>query len=118
MAPNPGMKEIIKPQGRNRPVFAAWTISATSTNSKISPNCMGASAPRPAKRSRRLPEMVQQSGEQPAPVGTTERRFDMVLRVRHHAQHVAAFVDDAGDGVHGAVVVPVRTDSAVARRVA
>ena len=54
----------------------------------------------------------------PRPSVTPIRRFDVVFRVRHHAEHVAALVDDAGDGVDGAVVVPVRVDHAVGRGIA
>src|SRR5450759_5064910 len=61
---------------------------------------------------------LDQAREQPAPVGDAERRFHVILRVRHHAEHVAALVDDAGDGVDGAVVVPVRIDHAIRRRIA
>ncbi len=38
--------------------------------------------------------------------------------MRHHAEHVAALVDDAGDGIDGAIVVPVRIDHAVGRGIA
>src|SRR5438105_11689965 len=38
--------------------------------------------------------------------------------MRHHPEHVAALIDDAGDAVHCAVVVPIRIDHAVRRRVA
>src|ERR1700683_255022 len=37
--------------------------------------------------------------------------------MRHHAEHVAALVDYAGDGVQGAVVIPVWIDHAVRRGV-
>src|SRR5580704_12625224 len=63
-------------------------------------------------------ERANEPREETATVGTAHRGFDMVFRMRHHAEHVAALVDDAGDGVHGAVVVPVRVDHAVRRGVA
>src|SRR5688572_3820597 len=49
--------------------------------------------------SRRLPEMIGQAGEQAAADGRPDRGFDVVFRMRHHAEHVAALVDDAGDGI-------------------
>src|SRR5271168_4062854 len=54
-------------------------------------------------KSRRQLEVIHKPREQAAAVGSPDRRFDVVLRMRHHAEHVAALVDDAGDGVHGAV---------------
>ena len=44
--------------------------------------------------------------KKPAPVGPAgELGLDRVLRVRHHAEHVAGLVADAGDVVEGAVGV-------------
>ena len=43
-----------------------------------------------AARSQRL----DQPGEQAAAVGAADRGFDVVFRVRHHAEHVAPLVDE------------------------
>ena len=67
---------------------------------------------------RRLREMIDQPGEQAAPVGRADRRLDVILRMRHQAEHVAAVVEDAGDGIGGAVEVPFRVEPAVGRGVA
>src|ERR1700693_6124438 len=67
---------------------------------------------------RHLLQRLDQPGEQPAPVGDAERRFHVVLGVRHHAEHVAALVDDAGDGVGRAVDVEGRIARAVWRPIA
>src|SRR5260370_15704969 len=56
--------------------------------------------------------------EKPAPIGRTQRRFHVILRMRHHAEHVAACVDDTRNRVGGAVEVPFRREGAVGRRVA
>src|ERR1700730_16366462 len=67
---------------------------------------------------RRLLEMIDQPGEQTAPVGRPERRFDVVFRVRHHAEHVALVVEHAGDGVGGAVHIPSRIERPIGRGIA
>src|SRR5476651_1841890 len=67
---------------------------------------------------RRPVQRLDQPREQPAPVGDAERRFHVILRVRHHAEHVAALVDDTGDGVGRAVDVPDRIARAVWRHIA
>src|SRR3954469_3363799 len=55
-----------------------------------------------------LREMGDQPGQQPAPVGAADRVFDVVLGVRHQAEHVELLVEHAGDGIEGAVHVPLR----------
>ena len=57
-----------------------------------------------------------QPGEQPAPVGAADRSFDMVLRMRHQAEHIELFVEHAGDRIDRAVDVPLRIALAVRRR--
>src|SRR6478735_5266228 len=90
-----------------------WYSSGLRPCSAISAGVMGDSlgitdrSARGERELRCLRQMIDQSGKQPAPVGRTERCFHVVFRVRHHAEHIAALVDDAGDGVEGAVVVPV-----------
>ena len=42
-------------------------------------------------------DRLQQALEQPPPVGAAMGGFDHALGVRHHAEHVAGLVDDAGD---------------------
>ena len=54
----------------------------------------------------------------PRPSVTPIDGFDVVFRMRHHAEHVAALVDDAGDGVDRAVVFQLRIDHAVGRAIA
>src|ERR1700733_4115470 len=71
-----------------------------------------------AAKSRRQLEVIHKAGEQAAAVGPAHDAFDVIFRMRHHAKHIAALIDDAGDGVHGAVVVPVWVDHAVRRRIA
>src|SRR5580704_16554844 len=65
--------------------------------------------------SRRQLEVIYKAREQAAAVGAPHNGFNMVFRMRHHAEYIAALADDAGDGVHGPVVVPVRVDHAVGR---
>ncbi len=43
--------------------------------------------------------MRDQSCEQAAAVGAAHDVFDVVFRMRHHAEHIAALVDDAGDRI-------------------
>src|SRR5215207_7441300 len=52
-------------------------------------------------------QMVEKAGKQPTAVGAAHGRLHVILRVRHHSEHIAALVEDAGDGVDRAVVVPV-----------
>src|SRR5712691_13342130 len=66
----------------------------------------------------RLLEMIDQPREQTAPIRRSERRFDVVLRVRHHAEHVAPLVEHAGDGVGRAIDVPCRLERPIWRRIA
>src|SRR5476651_1236474 len=60
-------------------------------------------------------ERLIEPGKQPAAIGAANRGFDVVFGMRHHAEHVAFVVDDAGNGVDRAIVVPVRVDHAVGR---
>src|ERR1700704_2338409 len=53
-----------------------------------------------------LLEVISQPREQTAPIGRAEHCFDVVLRVRHHAEHVAFAVEHSGDGVGRAVEGP------------
>ena len=53
-----------------------------------------------------LLEVISQPREQTAPIGRAEHCFDVVLGMRHHAEHVALVVEDSGDGVGRAVEVP------------
>src|SRR6478736_10554876 len=73
-------------------------------------------APQPAPEyavSGNLGKMLRQSGEQAAAVGRTDRRLDVILRMRHQAEHIAPLVQDARDRVGGAVDIPARIESAV-----
>ena len=63
-------------------------------------------------------ERLDQASKQPAPVGGTDRRFDVVFRVRHHAEHITSVAHNAGDGVDGPVMIPVWIDDAVRRGIA
>src|SRR5260370_523656 len=54
--------------------------------------------------------MRHQPCEQAAAVGAAHDIFDMVFRMRHHAEHVAALVDDAGDRLRRAVDVGAVVD--------
>src|SRR5215831_7890390 len=54
-----------------------------------------------------------QSGEQAAAVGAAHRRFDVIFGMRHHAEHIAACVEDAGDRIDRAVDVPCGIERAV-----
>src|SRR5262249_44315262 len=63
-------------------------------------------------------EVLRKPLEEPAPIGGAQRRFHVIFRVRHHAEHVAACVDDTRNRVGGAVDVPFRCGGAVWRRVA
>ena len=56
--------------------------------------------------------------EQAATVGASHDVFDVVFRMRHHAEHVALVVDDAGDGLRGAIDVADIVDRAVGRAIA
>ena len=53
-------------------------------------------------------ERLDQPGKKSAAVGRADRGFHMVLRMRHHAEHIAPVVEHAGDGVGGAVDIPCR----------
>ena len=61
------------------------------------------------RRSAGLTPTVSRRAAEPsnsgAAVGAALQRLDQVLRVRHHAEDVAALVEDAGDGVERAVGV-------------
>src|ERR1700758_4340569 len=71
-----------------------------------------------ASASRRHLEMIDQPREQATAVGPAHGGFDVIFRMRHHAKHIAALVDDTGDAIHRAIVIPVRIDQAVGRRIA
>ena len=62
-------------------------------------------AHRPIRPSCCLAQSLGETCEQAAAVGAPTS-FDVVFGMRHHAEHVAALVDDAGDGVGRAVDVP------------
>src|SRR5690606_34495469 len=51
---------------------------------------------------------VERGGEKPPAVIAALGGFDQVFGMRHHAEYIAALVDDAGDIVHGAVRVRSR----------
>src|SRR5262249_61271153 len=71
-----------------------------------------------AGASCRLLEVISYPREQTAPVGRPERRFDVILRMRHHAEHVALVVEHTGDGVGRAVDVPCRVERPIGRGIA
>src|SRR6516164_5909023 len=71
-----------------------------------------------ASASRRYLEMIDQPREQTTAVGPPHRGFDVIFRMRHHPEHILAVIDDTGDAVHRAVVIPVRINYAVGRRIA
>ena len=58
-------------------------------------------------------QMRDEAREQAAPVGAAHDVFDVIFRMRHHAEHVAALVDDAGDRLRRAVDVVSVADLAV-----
>src|SRR5215831_1129986 len=91
--------------------YSSGLRPCSATSPGVIAGSLGITLCRPLQR-------LGQSGKQPAPVGDAERGFDVIFRVRHHAEHVAALVDNAGDGVDRAVVVPVRVDHAVGRAIA
>src|ERR1700710_1392250 len=68
--------------------------------------------------SRRAFQMRDEAGEQAAAVGAAHDVFDVVFRMRHHAEHVAGPVDDAGDRVRGAIDIGVLVDCAFGGAVA
>ena len=47
--------------------------------------------------------MLHQPGKQTAPVGATHDAFDMIFRMRHHAEHIALRIDNAGDVIDRAI---------------
>src|SRR4051794_3122480 len=49
--------------------------------------------------SRRLREMCDQPGEQPAPVRAADSGFHMVFRMRHQAEHIQLLVEHTGDRI-------------------
>src|SRR6188474_3635934 len=70
------------------------------------------------KTLRRLLQMRHEAREQAAAVGAAHDVFDVVFRMRHHAEHIAALVDDAGDRLRRAVDVGFLVDCAVGGAVA
>jgi len=63
-------------------------------------------------RLRRLLQMRNEACEQAAPVGAAHDVFDVVFRMRHHAEHIAALADDAGDGMRRAIDIGALIDRA------
>jgi hypothetical protein len=61
-------------------------------------------------------QMRGKAREQAAAVGAAHDVFDVVFRMRHHAEHVAALVDDAGDRLRGAVDVGFLVDDTLAEQ--
>jgi hypothetical protein len=59
-----------------------------------------------------------ETGEETAAVGRAHARFNVIFGMRHDAEHVAALVDDAGNRVGRAVVIPRGIEGAVRRAVA
>src|SRR5476651_668088 len=64
------------------------------------------------RRSRRALQMFDQPREQAAAVGAAHDVFDVVFRMRHHAEHVALVIDDAGDRLRSAVDIGALVDRA------
>src|SRR6185437_8773248 len=62
--------------------------------------------------------MRHETGEQAAAVGAAHDVFDVVFRMRHHAEYVAALVDDAGDRMRRAVDIGLVVDNAFRRAIA
>src|SRR3954447_15079029 len=62
--------------------------------------------------------MGGKASEQAAAVGAAHDIFDMVYRMRHHAEHIAALVDDAGDRLRGAIDVGGLADDTVGGAIA
>ena len=60
-------------------------------------------------------QMRHQACEQAAAVGAAHDVFDVVFRMRHHAEHIAAFADDASDRVRGAIDVGTFVERAIGR---
>src|SRR5689334_2205356 len=65
-----------------------------------------------------LREMCDQPGEHPAPISAADRVLDVVLGVRHQAEHIELLVEHAGDRMRCAVHVPLRIGFALGVRVA
>src|SRR5262245_24122399 len=145
MAPTPGSSRTKYAHGQNRPVFAAWTMQMTSRSARTSRSGMAASSATHSTRHANLAvmgwcsadrcealyrginvdcslrgalEMLREPREQATAVGRAKGRFYVVFRVRHHPEHVASLIEDAGDGVGRAVDVPLRIEAAVGRGVA
>src|SRR5450755_1835932 len=67
--------------------YSSGLRPCSATNAGVILGSLGITLGRPLQR-------LDQPGEQPAPVGDAKRGFHVVLRVRHHAEHVAALVDE------------------------
>src|SRR5262249_36904857 len=67
---------------------------------------------------RRFFQVRDKAREQAAPVGAAHDVFDVVLRVRHHTEHIAALADDASDGMRGTVEIGGLVDLTFRRAVA
>jgi hypothetical protein len=61
----------------------------------------------------RAAQVLDEALEQPATIGWTEGGFDVIFRMRHHAEHVTVLIHNARDRIGGAVVVPFRRQGAV-----
>src|SRR5262245_58956718 len=123
MAPMPGSSRTKYAHGQNRPVFAAWTMQMTSRSARTSRSGMAASSATHSTRHANLAvmdwcaadrcealyrginadcwlrgafEMLGEPGEQAAAVGRANRGLHVVFRVRHHPEHVATVIEDAG----------------------
>src|SRR5712691_6058699 len=70
-----------------------------------------AAAASPGSRDQHLHRLARDGAKQLEPVGPAKLRFGASLRVGHHAEHVAALVDDARDVVQGAVRVGAGHDA-------
>src|SRR5262245_53088054 len=66
-------------------------------------------------RLRRLFQVPNEAGEQATAIGAAHDVFDVVFRMRHHAEHIAALVDDARDRMRGAVDVGSLVDDTFGR---
>src|SRR6478672_11063956 len=66
----------------------------------------------------RAVERFDESSKKAASVGAAHFRLHVILRMRHHPEHVAAGTDDARNGIGCPVHVPGRIEAAVGGRIA
>jgi hypothetical protein len=59
---------------------------------------------------------MREAREQAAAVGAAHDVFDVIFRMRRHAEHIAALVEDAGDRMRGAVEIRGLIDRACAEQ--